>query len=142
MRLPEPVAETRGKEILLRSNYGENPGKDSKFWRTLVQRQDGRRRLARYDSLRHSLVHTRLTPSRMHTYYYYSLALGCAGSLVLINQVFGTDPIGRTVSLFGTFFVQEGKRKIKVDDMIGIRLDTRFVTYLFTKLTCLLRYLQ
>jgi hypothetical protein len=48
--------------------------------------------------------------------------LGCAGSLVLINKVFGTDPIGRTVALFGTFFVQEGKRKIKVDDMIGFLL--------------------
>ena len=73
-----------------------------------------------------------MTPSRTHTYFYFSLALGCAGSLVLINQVFGTDPIGRTVSLFGTFFVQEGKRKIKVDDMIGIRLDIRLDTSLFT----------
>jgi len=55
--------------------------------------------------------------------------LGCAGSLVLVNQVFGTNPIGRTFALFGTFFVQEGKRKIKVDDMIGALPPLRFLTY-------------
>ena len=70
--------------------------------------------------------------------------MGCAGSLVLINKVFGTDPIGRTVALFGTFFVQEGKRKIKVDDMIGFLLiyTLNLIRSQNHSLTHSIRYLQ
>ena len=77
----------------------------------------------------------------MHSLYTLILALGCAGSLVLINKVFGTDPIGRTFALFGTFFVQEGKRKIKVDDMIGYLIRSFILLALYSFIFSL-RYLQ
>jgi sterol 24-C-methyltransferase len=39
-------------------------------------------------------------------------------SLVLVNKMFGTDPVGRTAALFGKFFVQEKKRGINVNEWI------------------------
>jgi sterol 24-C-methyltransferase len=38
--------------------------------------------------------------------------------VIAVNKLFGTNPIGRTYELFGKFFVQEGKRKIEVNEMI------------------------
>lgn len=37
---------------------------------------------------------------------------------VLIDKVYGTNPIGRTLELFGKFSSQEKKRNIKVDEWI------------------------
>ena len=38
--------------------------------------------------------------------------------LGLVNALFGVDPLGRTLELFGKFSVQEGKRKINVNNWI------------------------
>lgn len=39
-------------------------------------------------------------------------------ALSLINKAYGTDPIGRTLELFGKFRVQEKKRNINVEKII------------------------
>jgi hypothetical protein len=45
---------------------------------------------------------------------------GVAAVVVLgtVNYLYGTDPIGRTLELFGKFSAQEKSRNIKVDDWI------------------------
>jgi len=40
------------------------------------------------------------------------------GSLVLINKAYGTNPLGRSLTLFAGFAKQEETRKINVNDMI------------------------
>jgi hypothetical protein len=52
--------------------------------------------------------------------YKKEVALGAAATLgiVVLNKLFGTDPLGRTKELLGKFAVQESKRNIKVDDFI------------------------
>ncbi len=39
-------------------------------------------------------------------------------SLMLVNKAFGTDPIGKTTTLFKAFMSQENTRKINVNEMI------------------------
>jgi SAM-dependent methyltransferase len=44
--------------------------------------------------------------------------VGGVAFLLLINKLFGTDPIGRTLAMFSTFSKQEKTRNIKVDQWI------------------------
>jgi sterol 24-C-methyltransferase len=48
------------------------------------------------------------------------MLIGCTlfTTLVFVNDVYGTNPLGRTFDLIKTFFIQESKRKIQVGKMI------------------------
>lgn len=46
------------------------------------------------------------------------LGVGAVLALSAINKAYGTDPIGRTLELFGKFAVQEKKRNINVNEVI------------------------
>lgn len=50
---------------------------------------------------------------------YVGIGAGVLVSVSALNYLSGSDPIGRTRELFGKFAVQEGKRKIVVDDVIN-----------------------
>lgn len=50
--------------------------------------------------------------------YLQSKAVGVVLTSTVVNKMFGTDPLGRTVELFGKFFGQEKKRNISVDKWI------------------------
>lgn len=47
-----------------------------------------------------------------------AIAVGVVLTSTVVNKMFGTDPLGRTVELFGKFFGQEKKRNINVDKWI------------------------
>lgn len=46
------------------------------------------------------------------------LTVSAYATLKLVNKAFGTDPLGRTVEMFGKFSVQEKSRNIDVDAVI------------------------
>mmetsp|Transcript_19815 Transcript_19815/g.28495 ORF Transcript_19815/g.28495 Transcript_19815/m.28495 type:complete len:413 (+) Transcript_19815:25-1263(+) len=47
-----------------------------------------------------------------------AIALGSITGILLVNKMFGTDPIGRTWEMFKVFLRQEKTRNIKVDEWI------------------------
>eukprot|EP01040_Poterioochromonas_malhamensis_P021462 gene21462-25900_t len=49
---------------------------------------------------------------------YAGAGVGAVLALSAINKAYGTDPIGRTLELFGKFAVQEKKRNINVNEVI------------------------
>ena len=49
--------------------------------------------------------------------------MGLAVSVVAVNSLFGTNPIGRTLEIFSKFSVQEKKRNIEVDKWIDTYND-------------------
>ncbi len=46
------------------------------------------------------------------------MSLSGISGILVVNQLLGTNPIGRTLELFSVFLKQENKRKIVVSDMI------------------------
>lgn len=50
--------------------------------------------------------------------YFGLVTAGSLGAVVIVNKLFGTDPLGRTWELLGKFFNQEKKRNIDVNNFI------------------------
>jgi sterol 24-C-methyltransferase len=58
------------------------------------------------------------SPQEQQLVYGGIVTVGSIAGLLLVNKMFGTDPIGRTLELFGKFFNQEKKRNIEVSSVI------------------------